>query len=122
MNFSLIKNTRKVLIGFKCNPLLKADLCIQAGKLGITLSNHVENIVESQSYYQIEVDNLEKRIIDLNERLAFYETSYLKKMFEKHKGETLSYLNNKGETIEITIDNIVDVYTLIIHSFKTVDK
>ena len=122
MSIPLVKNNRKVLVSFKCNSSLKTDLCVESGKLGITLSSYVENIVENQSNHQIEVANLKKQVFDLSERLSSYETPFLKKMFEMHKGETLSYINNKGETIEITIDNIVDVYTLIIHSFKTVDK
>ena len=122
MSPQLVKNNRKVVIAFKCDPSLKAALCTESGKLGITLSSYVENIVENQSNHQIEVANLKKQVFDLSERLSSYETPFLKKMFEMHKGETLSYINNKGETIEITIDNIVDVYTLIIHSFKTVDK
>lgn len=66
MSIPLVKNNRKVLVSFKCNSSLKTDLCVESGKLGITLSSYVENIVENQSNHQIEVANLKKQVFDLS--------------------------------------------------------
>ena len=118
MKTNLSHNNRKVLIGFKCNSSLKTELCSEAKSLGITLSTHVENIVENQSNSQLEVANLKKQILDLNEQLSSYEVPHLKKLFEMSKGQATSYIDHNGEAKNITINSIQDLYEVIIHSFN----
>jgi hypothetical protein len=39
-------------------------------------------------------------------------------VYNAHKGEVVNYENSEGETIEITITEITDVYTVLVNSFK----
>jgi hypothetical protein len=120
METPLIENGHKVLIGFKCPPSLKSALCEQAEKLGVKLSSHVETIVLNQENKQKEITNLSEQFESIKKRVAFYENSYLKELYENNKGKTYSFKKSRtGETINLTINDITDAFTIIINSFKT---
>ncbi len=107
---------RKVLVGFKCSPSLKSALSNQAERLGITLSSHVETIMLTQGDLRNE---LSEEIKTLRERLAFYENSLLKDLYEQNKGKAIQFKDTAGKEVNLTINSITDVFTVIINSFKT---
>ena len=108
----------KVLIGFKCSPSLRIALCEQAEKIGVTLSSHVETIVSTYKNKEAEIHELADKLKNLKEKIEFYENPFLKELFDKYKGQPISFLNRDKEKITITINDITDVFTIIINSFK----
>ena len=117
METPFINHEHKVLVGFKCSSSLKSTLCSQADKLEITLSSYVENIVLTQEHKQNEIKKLSEQIKSFKEKISFYENPFLKDVFDFYKGKTVSYKNRTGETIHLTINDISDVFTVIINSF-----
>jgi predicted DNA-binding protein YlxM (UPF0122 family) len=66
-------------------------------------------------------DNLNKvnsEIETLKNRLALYETNQLKKIFDEHKGEKLSFTNAHGKKMVIEINDLPDVFSAIFNSVK----
>lgn len=113
-------NSNKIAVAFKCNPALKSTLCEQADRLGITLSSHLESIVASYKNKDDEIKQLLSIINSLKERIVFYENPFLTEIYERHKGQAVSYLDRQGNRVDLTINGITDVYTVIISSF-TID-
>ena len=107
--------SKKVTIGFKCNPKIKLKLAHEAGRYGLTLSEYVENIL-------LDLDGASKAdetlINNLKEKLAFYENDILKHLFKKFNGELIEFKNEKGDDLKIRISKLTDIYTIIINSFK----
>jgi len=109
----------KVTTGFKIEPQLKIQFAEKAEELGLTLSKYLGGLVSEQE----EIINLlrkegQKKIAALSKRLALYETSRLKKMFDDEKGKTRHYFSEAGQKIEIVINDLSDVNELIQNSFK----
>ena len=118
MKTPLFKNKRKVLVGFKCSPSLKLTLYNEAKKLDVTLSSFVETIAENHLSDENEIKTLTEEVRHLKEALDQYESSYLKDLFKKYKGQEVTYLNRDDETVTITIEKVSDVFQVIINSFK----
>lgn len=113
------KLKHKVLVGFKCNPSLRLELCEQSEKIGVTLSSHVETIVSTYKNRDIEVKELYDKINNLEGKVSFYEDPLLEELYKKHKGKNIAYIKRDGKKTTKAIDNIQDVFTIIINSFKT---
>ena len=117
------KNTSKVTVGFKCHPELKLALSKEANQLEISLSEYVESVVlnrkEVNQTFSPELQQHLNTINQLKQKIAFYENSLLVDLYNAHKNETITYANNKDEKIEIKINAITDIYTVLINSFKT---
>lgn len=119
LNLESLRNAKsKVTLGFKCPAKVKLELANKAVELRISLSEYVESIV--LNFYQSK-DHLESSIEELKRLKAtknFYENGKLKHLFETYKGKSISYKNERGETVGLKLSNITDMYTLIINSFK----
>lgn len=114
-------NGKKVTIGFKCPPAKKYSLAKAAEKLGLTLSEHVENIIMNEGLanpnHENETRGLQLLIKELGEKVSFYENDFLKTVFNKYKFQKIKMNNPKGELVEIEISSMQDVYSVIINSF-----
>jgi hypothetical protein len=104
-------NSRSTL-GFKCDPKIKLELANRAQGLGISLSEYVASIV--QSY-----DGANQEIKKIEQKIAFYENDVLKEIFEREQGHPYDFINSKGHRMTGMINTVQDVYTIIIHSFKS---
>ena len=113
------QNKHKVLVGFKCSPSLRAMLCSQADKLEVTLSSYVETIVLTREHDRKEISILSKQAKTLKETIAFYENPIMKELYEEYKGKSIAFKDRTGKTVNLTINSIQDVFTIIINSFKT---
>lgn len=98
-------NSRSTL-GFKCDPKIKLELANRAQGLGVA------SIV--QSY-----DGANQEIKKIEQKIAFYENDLLKEIFEREKGHPYDFINSKGHRMTGMINTVQDVYTIIIHSFKS---
>lgn len=89
----------------------------ESGKVKNLLTEKEE--IEKQS---VSLENglteAQSQIQTLKARLEKYETEFLKKLLEKHKGKTLKFRNPKGERVQITINDLPDVNQAIINSFQ----
>lgn len=113
LNLDVLKKGKaKVTIGFKCHPSLKLELAENAEKIGLTLSEYIESLVTNYEKFAI------KEKEGLIKKIQFYECDILKSLYELYKNKTVPYLNSKNETVNVTIKNVEDVFTIIINSFK----
>jgi hypothetical protein len=114
LGLGLPHGNKKVTVGFKCDPKVKLKLANEAQERGLTLSEYVENLLltleENKGLSQ-------KRIDELTDRLAFYENGILLSIYEKHKGQEISFNNADGNSMQVRIKEPKDVYTILIHSF-----
>ncbi|HEX7413062.1 MAG TPA: hypothetical protein VF411_03370 [Bacteroidia bacterium] len=121
-----LKSPNKVTVGFKCHPEIKLTLSNEAKQLDITLSEYVETLIlnkreENKAVNEIENDEIvqhQKTINELKHRIAFYENNLLADLYNANKNETICYINSKNETVKIKINEITDVYTVLVNSFK----
>lgn len=107
--------TKKVTIGFKCNPKLKLHLANQAKNRGLTLSEYVENLLLVIE----DADGLKQKEIDkLKDQLAFYENGTLLNFYRKYNGQEIKFNNVDGDSMQVRIKGPKDIYTVLINSFK----
>jgi hypothetical protein len=66
----LINGNRKLVIGVRCPPEQKLFLAKEANDLGITLSEHCENILLNREGLQKEKENALKEVILLKEKVV----------------------------------------------------
>lgn len=127
LNLDAVKQSQnKVTLGFKCNPNVKLDLAQKADKLGLTLSEYVENLIMNSEkiFDQITAQEKEEKARltltnkEQKEIIEFYENDFLKKLFEKYKNQTAEFKNDKNETVNLKIGDIKNLYTIITSSFK----
>ena len=120
------QNPNKVTVSFKCNAELKTAIIKEAAQLDISLSEYTESIVLNRNEIK-EPDSIisndevlqhQKTINELKQRLAFYENNLLYDLYDALKGEVVTYENSEGETVELSINDLTDVYTILINSFK----
>lgn len=119
----------KVTLGFKCNAQLKLQLALEAEQKGVSLSQHIETIVTKRNeiknaygdvsieelYTQEQVDIIAQELVD---EIAFYEHPKLIKALEMYKGREMSYRNDQGQLVRITIRSIQDVFTIFINHIQ----
>ncbi|HVA97726.1 MAG TPA: hypothetical protein VNG53_02440 [Bacteroidia bacterium] len=109
----------KINVSFKCNPSLKSSLCKKAELLGISLSSHLETILQTGQYSEKPLAEKDEKIKKLEERILYYEQhAKIKNLYKNHKGQTLSYMDSENRNINLKIDSEKDVLTLIINSFN----
>ena len=73
-----------------------------------------ENLKISEE--SLKIANEEKN--NLASRLSLYETEGLKSIFNKHKGETLTFTNSGGKKMTIEINDLPDVFSAIFNTVK----
>lgn len=121
----LSDDQRKVTLGFRCLPSVKAELSEIAESKGLTLSAYVESILNEIPERDELVNNLiteNKKMLDrialLSKRLTIYENEYLHELYKSHRNKNVTYTNTKGEKVEKEIQILPDVYEVIINSFQ----
>ena len=107
--------TKKVTVGFKCNPKIKLKLAQVASKYGLTLSEYIENLLlDLEGAKEPEANT----ILELKGKLAFYENDILKTLLKEYEGEEISFKNENDKDFKIKISELKDIYTVIINSYK----
>lgn len=87
----------------------------RAEEMGISLSA----FVDSQLIYGEESDDrYAKNLANLQERLKFYENSRLLNFLKKLQGQHFKFTDPDGNQIELTVNSVADVFTLLVNSFK----
>lgn len=128
LNLDVLKNTYSdVTLGFKIKPEVKLKLASDAEQLGLTLSSYVKRLVDDGNYFmnefkdqaKKEVEKLIKEKKELLQSISFYENDTLQKLFQEQKNKIVPYVNSAGVSVNKKIENIKDVYEIIISSFKT---
>lgn len=107
---------RKVTVGFKCFNQVKFRLVNEAKDLGLTVSEYVEIIIENRDLISPTEGN--DRIGELKKRLAFYENSTLKEIFQKQKGKSFSFFDSNGQKQVGQINSLQDTYQIILSLAK----
>jgi AraC-like DNA-binding protein len=114
LDLDAIRNTSKrVTLGLKCNPSLKLSLAEEAHSRGMTLSQHVEDLLQNNNFQKLNL-----RVSELSSKLKFYENYLLRNMFEANKDKVKTYVDRQGKVIHKKINTIQDVYTILVNSFK----
>lgn len=130
-----LENARnKVTLGFKCDAGTKIQLAHEANQNGMTLSEYVETVVSlrhqktgtntqktnySLSEWESKINNAKRLSEQLQTHLDFYEkNSVLLELFKSYKGQSIPYLNAQGHKQNIIINQVSDVFTVLIHSFN----
>lgn len=131
-----LENARnKVTLGFKCDAGTKIQLAQEANQNQMTLSEYVETVVSMRhqkpvattssksndllSEWESKLNNAKKQTEQVQRQLDFYEKHPLiLELLKAHRGQTTSYLNEKGKPQNIVINQVSDVFTVLIHSFN----
>ena len=118
----------KVTLGFKCDAGTKIRLAQEAQQTGMTLSEYVDTVISSRhsqgnqstlkstSELANKLEMQKKQIQQLESKVVFYENDFLKNAFNKYKGQTITTRNRQGREIDIEINRIEDVYTILLNS------
>jgi len=115
-------STSKVTLGFKCLPSLKIQLAKKAVENGLTLSRYTEMVISEREKFSKKIEReieLQKKInASLEAKLALYENDILKNLLSKHNNHEVQYKNEFGDMVNIKIESLQDIYTVIVNSFK----
>lgn len=112
----------KVTLGFKCDPMLKYKLAKEAEINGLTLSTYTEKLINEHikkiDEEKQEIDVMKSKMVNLSNRLRFYESPILENLLAKHRNEEHDYTNLEGKKVKIRLTTVQDIFTLMIHTFK----
>ena len=118
----------KVTLGFKRDGGTKIRLAQEAQQAGMTLSEYVDTVISSRhsqgnqgisrstSELVTKLEMQKKQIQQLESKVVFYENDFLKNAFNKYKGQIITTQNRQGREIDIEINRIEDVYTVLLNS------
>ncbi len=121
--------TNKVTLGFKCDAGTKIQLAQEAQQMGMTLSEYVDTVISSRksntlsstsntSELATKLEFQQREIQNLKRKVGFYENDLLKKAFQNRQGQKVEYKNIHGEKVSKTINQIEDVYTILLDTVK----
>lgn len=131
-----LENARnKVTLGFKCDAGTKIQLAQEANQNQMTLSEYVETVVSMRhqqgsqnvsqrssftfNEWESKVNNARKQVEQVQRQLDFYEKHpVILELFKAHRGHTTSFLNEKGKHQNIVINQVSDLFTVLIYSFN----
>lgn len=119
----------KVTLGFKCEAGTKIQLAQEAQQIGMTLSEYVDTVIGSRHSLQNQapkstselapkIEMQKKQIQQLEAKVNFYENDFLKSIFNQYRGQTVPFQNNKGQSVQLAVNRIEDVYTILINTVK----
>ena len=125
----------KITLGLKCDAGTKIQLAQEANQSQMTLSEYVETVVSMRhqqgsqnvsqrsgftfNEWESKVNNARKQVEQVQRQLDFYEKHpMILELFKAYRGHTTSYLNEKGKFENIVINQVSDVFTVLIHSFN----
>lgn len=116
---------RKVTVGFRCDPILKDDLIENSIRLGLTLSEYLENLCESHfsdtnlnEPLEENCQSLKSECERLKNELTDYEELLLAPYFQKYKGKILSLRLEDGSKSELLIKTPKDLLRVILSTLK----
>jgi predicted DNA-binding protein len=122
----VLKN--KVILSFRCQADLKNRLSSGAVNRGLTSSEYIESFLEDHTdiygnYQESESDMETRRKLivekeELQQQVSFYENYKLKEFLARLRGKEFSFVDADGNHKSISVKEIKDVLTLLIHSFK----
>jgi len=114
---ALATSKTKVTLGFKCEPVLKMDLALEAERFGMSLSEYVEVLVARRHENGPESE-LKSVIEQLKRRLTLYENDLLYKFFNKYKGQTFHFKDQMGKESDLLIDQPHHIYYYLLNAVK----
>ena len=121
----------KVTVGFKCEGREKVALANEAQNCAMTLSEYVEYLVSLRHERKPTLNrvpttnpqdlvNAKAVIQQLTQKLAFYEENVtLQNLFKISKGKSISFEDALGKKRNITINDVSDIFSIVISTFKT---
>jgi predicted nuclease with TOPRIM domain len=115
--------SRKIVVGVRCYPELKLKLIKEAKELGITISEHAENILLNKdkllgekSILESEIDKLEKSLTETVEELDLcrkeYTESY-KKLEEKNHELIKTNGELKDQVLLYNDKRLLELFSLV---------
>lgn len=121
----------KVTLGFKCDAGTKIQLAQEAQQIGMTLSEYVDTVISTRHSQQSQslkstselapkVEMQKNQIQQLEVKVGFYENDTLKRAFQKYKGQTFPFTNYRGQPVQVTVNQIEDVYTILTNMVQLV--
>ncbi len=124
LNIEKIKSSKsKVTLGFKCNPALKLELAENSKKLGLTLSEYVENLICNYDKISLSEKAALTEIVNAqSKKIKFYENDILTTFYKQYQNQDVNYLNTKNASVSLKITSVEDIYTILINSFKINSK
>jgi hypothetical protein len=129
-----LENARnKVTLGFKCDAGTKILLAQEANQSGMTLSEYVDTVISARHYQnqqstgthfnsdlKLKLEKSKQENQQILKALEFYESNaILKNLFFQNQGKKIQFPDAYGRNQEIRIQSVADIFTVIIHSFKT---
>jgi hypothetical protein len=117
----------KVTLGFKCDAGTKIQLAQEAQQIGMTLSEYVDTVIGSRHSLQNQapkstselapkIEMQKKQIQQLEAKINFYENDFLKSAFNHYRGQTVPFQSSNGQSVQLTVNRIEDVYTILVNS------
>lgn len=130
----IIDNPVKVTLGFKCEGHEKIALAQEAHQAEMTLSEYVEYIVSLRHTYaqsslvaSQDVADLKQAavkqnavVLQLQQGLLFYENNkHLQRWLSEYKGKRVLIKDVDGKERSLVINEVADVFEIMVNSFKT---
>ncbi len=104
-----------VTIGFKTTQTRKRAYIQRAVDLGLTLSSYIDTQLV---FTEEEIEKNEKQILELRDRLRYFEESRLLHFLKKMQGRVFDFIDEDGNAIHVEVKRIEDVFKVLLHSFK----
>lgn len=111
----------KVTLGFRCHAAEKLRLAQEAQSQGLNLSEYVESLIaiRHQPRQNLPDTDATEQTRGLKAALDFYEKEpLLLEMLRATTGQTTTFKAANGQTVNITIRNVKDVFTVLVNSFR----
>jgi hypothetical protein len=119
----------KVTLGFKCSAGTKIQLAQEAQQIGMTLSEYVDTVISSRHSLQSQgskstselapkIEMQKRQIQQLEAKVNFYENDLLKRAFQQNHGQIIQYNNSQGQLAQRPINQIEDVFLVLLDSVK----
>jgi uncharacterized membrane-anchored protein YhcB (DUF1043 family) len=119
----------KVTLGFKCSAGTKIQLAQEAQQIGMTLSEYVDTVISSRHSLQShgskstselapKIEMQKRQIQQLEAKVNFYENDLLKRAFQQNHGQIIQYNNSQGQLAQRPINQIEDVFLVLLDSVK----
>lgn len=80
--------------------------------------NMIEKLKSDLKAAESEKNKLRNNLRRLERKVRFYECDKLKDFYKKAQGEHVSFITPFGKKIDLTIESIEDMYSVMINSFK----
>lgn len=104
-----------VTVAFKTTSNRKNNLQQEADYAALPLSSYIDSkLILADENEEKHFDEIRK----LSVKLDFYEKSRLLNFLKKLQGQHFKFNDPDGNQIELTVNSVADVFTLLVNSFK----